>query len=93
VVARGLRIGVSWTPHGEISTPSPHVLRGAPARACWSAVRQGPRRLPGGVGAVGRVSVTAAVSALPGLAGGAVAASPVLAGGRGGGWQVARVRR
>jgi hypothetical protein len=42
---------------------------------------------------MGRVSVTAAVSALPGLAGGAVAASPVLAGGRGGGWQVTRVRR
>jgi hypothetical protein len=36
---------------------------------------------------------TAAVSALPGLAGGAVAASPVLAGPRGGGWQVTRVRR
>ncbi len=58
MVARGLRIGVSWTPHGEIST-----------------------------------GVTAAVSALPGLAGGAVAASPVLAGGRGGGWQVTRVGR
>ena len=41
----------------------------------------------------GRVSVTAALSALLGLAGGAVAASPVLAGGRGGGWQVTRVRR
>jgi len=56
-------------------------------------VWQGPRRLPGGVCAVGRVSVIAALSALPGLAGGAVAASPVLAGGRGGGWQVTRVRR
>jgi len=51
------------------------------------------RRLPGGVGAMGRVGVTAAVSALPGLAGGAVTASPVLAGPRGGGWQVTRVRR
>ena len=42
---------------------------------------------------MGRVGVTAAVSALPGLAGGAVTASPVLAGPRGGGWQVTRVGR
>lgn len=38
-------------------------------------------------------ALDATASALPGLAGGAVASSPVLAGGRGGGWQVTRVRR
>jgi ABC-2 type transport system permease protein len=50
------------------------------------------RAMPGPVGAMGRVSVIA-VSALPGLVGGAVAALPGSCGGQGGGWQVTRVRR
>jgi hypothetical protein len=55
-------------------------------RAC-AAVGWGYRR----VGVVD--AVLAALSALPGLVGGAVTASPVLAGPRGGGWQVTWIRR